>query len=185
MCSSNNLEQPARHVPVLAECLQHDPSCRAQAGCPQQHRVPNLHGHAYKGAPVQAAPDAATAVFMHPSDTSMQPCKGGYMLDGQVQPLSRHCSSEVLTCMVMRVRGFLSRQRRIVSARAALRTSGNAMRCFSSVMACIFWMKASAEKGVWPYTIWYRMHPRLHTSDARPTCSRDGLVVREGWPVLR
>jgi hypothetical protein len=38
-----------------------------------------------------------------------------------------------------------------------------------SVMACIFWMNASEEKGVCPYTIWYSMHPRLHTSDGRPT----------------
>lgn len=24
-------------------------------------------------------------------------------------------------------------------------------------------------KGVWPYTIWYRMQPRLQMSEARPT----------------
>ncbi len=71
--------------------------------------------------------------------------------------------------MVMRVRGLRSRQRRMTSASAALRSGGTSIACAGSVIACIFWMKASAAKGVWPVTIWYRMQPRLHTSDGRPT----------------
>lgn len=36
-------------------------------------------------------------------------------------------------------------------------------------------------KGVWPYTIWYRMHPRLQMSEARPTWSaRVGGWVSRG-----
>lgn len=73
--------------------------------------------------------------------------------------------------MEMRVRGLRSRQRRITSERAVLRSDGMATRWAGSVMACIFWMNASEEKGVCPYTIWYRIHPRLHTSDGRPTCA--------------
>ena len=83
-----------------------------------------------------------------------------------------------LACIVMRVRAFRSRQRAITSSKAALRRRGRSMACAGSVMACIFWMKGSALKGVWPCTIWYRMHPRLHTSEGRPTCAANHL--REG-----
>ena len=55
--------------------------------------------------------------------------------------------------MVTRVRGFRSRQRLRVSWRAAFFTGGKAIWCLVSVMACIFWMKGSAEKGVCPCTI--------------------------------
>lgn len=87
---------------------------------------------------------------------------GAECMDSSVQRTSG-------TCMLMRVRALRSRQRRMTSESAAFFRRGMAMRWAGSVMACIFWMKASEEKGVWPYTIWYRMHPRLHTSDGRPT----------------
>ena len=74
------------------------------------------------------------------------------------------------TAIVTRVRGLRSRQRLRVSWRAAFFTGGKAIWCLVSVMACIFWMKGSAEKGVCPCTIWYRMQPRLQMSEARPTC---------------
>ena len=41
----------------------------------------------------------------------------------------------------------------MTSANAAFLRAGMAILCAGSVMACIFWMKASAEKGVCPYTI--------------------------------
>ena len=67
----------------------------------------------------------------------------------------------------------------MTSDSAAFFRGGMAMRWAGSVMACIFWMKASEQKGVCPYTIWYRTHPRLHTSDGRPTCTTHATVSQQ------
>ena len=39
-----------------------------------------------------------------------------------------------------------------------------------STMACILGTKGRGANGVWPYTIWYRMQPRLQMSEGLPTC---------------
>ena len=70
-------------------------------------------------------------------------------IPGQGVP-SDACTMPQRACIVMRVRALRSRQRWMTSARARFLSAGMAMRWLGSVMACIFWMKASAEKGVWP-----------------------------------
>ena len=56
------------------------------------------------------------------------------------------------------------------SVRCGLDVGGMAIVCFGSVMACSLGIiPAMLANGVCPYTIWYRMHPRLQISLARPT----------------
>ena len=52
--------------------------------------------------------------------------------------------------MVMRVLGLRSRHRFITSSMWMFAQPGKEILCFSSVMACSFWMKGSAAKGVVP-----------------------------------
>lgn len=72
--------------------------------------------------------------------------------------------------MVMRVAGFLSRHLCMASTRAGSPMSGKEIAWRGSTMACILGTKARGAKGVWPYTIWYRMQPRLQMSEGLPTC---------------
>lgn len=51
------------------------------------------------------------------------------------------------TIMVMRLRGFLSRQRCMTSMSAAFWMGGNAILWLASMMACIFWMKGRWLQG--------------------------------------
>ena len=77
-----------------------------------------------------------------------------------------------------RVLGLRSRHRCIVCSRSGLAVGGKSMWYSGFVIACIFWiMLPRWKKGVRPYTIWYRMQPRLQMSEARPTWAQHDAVL--------